>query len=115
MGRIGSNFRVTPRRNKRRNYPINGKGMLPSEYMRRNAALTFIRDRTAVEARHWIGVENLMWSSDYPHNDSTWPNSQAAIERNFEGVSEQDREMILGGNMIRLYNLQDVVAPYGAK
>jgi predicted TIM-barrel fold metal-dependent hydrolase len=94
-----------PRRNKRRNYPINGKGMLPSEYMRRNVALTFIRDRTAVEARHWIGVENLMWSSDYPHNDSTWPNSQATLDYVFAGVPDTDRSLIAAGNAERLYGL----------
>ena len=65
--------------------------------------------------RDLIGVDKMMWGSDYPHFDSTWPNSQAAIERNFEGVPDDEREMILGGNMIRLYNLQDVVEPYGAK
>jgi predicted TIM-barrel fold metal-dependent hydrolase len=47
-----------------------------------------------------------MWGSDYPHFDSTWPHSQQAIERNFKGVPEDEMELILGGNMIRVYNLQ---------
>ena len=32
-----------------------------------------------------IGVENLMWGFDYPHFDSTWPNSQDAIDALFRG------------------------------
>jgi predicted TIM-barrel fold metal-dependent hydrolase len=51
-----------------------------------------------------------MWGSDYPHFDSTFPDSQGAIERNFEGVPESERELILGENMVRVYNLQDVLA-----
>jgi predicted TIM-barrel fold metal-dependent hydrolase len=94
-----------PRRALRRDYPIKGGGMLPSDYVRRNVALTFIRDRTAVEVRDWIGVENLMWSSDYPHNDSTWPNSKETLDYVFAGVSERDRALIQAGNAERLYGL----------
>jgi len=56
-------------------------------------------------------VDRLMWGSDYPHFDSTFPKSLEAIERNFEGVPEDEMELILGGNMMRLYNLQDVIEP----
>ena len=56
-----------------------------------------------------------MWGSDYPHFDSPSPTPGGAIERNFEGVPEDERELILGGNMIRVYGLQDVVTPYGVK
>ena len=52
-----------------------------------------------------------MWGSDYPHFDSTFPKSREAIERNFEGVPEDERRLILGENMVRVYNLQDILAP----
>jgi predicted TIM-barrel fold metal-dependent hydrolase len=58
-----------------------------------------------------IGVDRLMWGSDYPHFDSTFPKSLEAIERNFEGVPEDERDLILRGNMVRLYNLQGVIEP----
>ncbi len=76
---------------------------------RRQVYATFQDDVPGIRCRDLIGVENLMWGSDYPHFDSTWPNSQDAIDRNFKGVPEDERELILGGNMIRVYNLQDVL------
>ncbi len=49
--------------------------MPPSEYFRRQVYATFIQDRAGIRLRDLIGVDNLMWSSDYPHTDTTWPNS----------------------------------------
>ncbi len=92
-----------PRRNIVRDFPIKGKGMLPSEYMKRNVAFTFIYDRSGVEARHWYGVDNLMWSSDYPHNASTWPNSQETLAYLFDGVPEDERLRMVAGNAERIY------------
>ena len=88
-----------------RDFPIKDEGMLPSDYFRRNIAFTFIHDRTAVETRHWIGLENLMWSSDYPHNDSTFPNSAKTLEYLFKGVPDDERQMIVAGNAERIYGL----------
>ena len=52
----------------------------PSEMVRsmekRNVFLTFMRDKAGVMNRGLIGVNRIMWSSDYPHGDSTWPRSQ---------------------------------------
>ena len=55
--------------------------------------------------RNVIGVDNLMWSSDYPHTDTTWPDSKKYIEETFVGVGAEDRYKILAGNAIKLYNL----------
>ena len=46
-----------------------------------------------------------MWASDYPHGDSTWPNSQAVIETNFAGIPDDEKELMLRGNMTRVYGL----------
>jgi predicted TIM-barrel fold metal-dependent hydrolase len=75
----------------------------PSEAFRRHVALTFMRDRPAIALRHFIGVENLLWSSDYPHNDSTWPRSREIIAAYLEGVPEEERRLILGGNAASIY------------
>jgi predicted TIM-barrel fold metal-dependent hydrolase len=55
----------------------------PSEVFRRQVSATFQEDPLGVELRHRIGVENLMWASDYPHIDSTWPRSREVIARDF--------------------------------
>ena len=55
--------------------------------------------------RDLIGVDTQMWSSDYPHSDSTWPNSRKVIEEQFEGVPAADKYKMLAGNAIGLYKL----------
>ena len=62
-----------------------------------------------MRCRDLIGVDKMMWGSDYHHFGSTWPNSQEAIERNFAGVADEEREMILGGNLVEVYVLQDIL------
>jgi predicted TIM-barrel fold metal-dependent hydrolase len=83
--------------------------MSAGDYWRRQVYATFQDDEPGMRCRDMIGVTQLMWGSDYPHFDSTWPKSREAIDRNFAGVPEDERELILGGNMVRVYNLQDVL------
>ena len=52
-----------------------------------------------------LGEDRVMWASDYPHADSTWPESQQAIEENFQGVGPQTRARILCDNARELYGL----------
>jgi predicted TIM-barrel fold metal-dependent hydrolase len=75
----------------------------PSEYFQRQMYCTFIDDSFGVASRHWVGVDNIMWSSDYPHTASTWPRSRAVIERDFKDVNEEERWKILRGNAAKLY------------
>jgi predicted TIM-barrel fold metal-dependent hydrolase len=77
--------------------------LTPSEYFQRQMYCTFIDDPFGVASRHWIGVDNLMWSSDYPHTASTWPRSRAVIERDFKDVSEEEKWKIVRGNVAKLY------------
>jgi predicted TIM-barrel fold metal-dependent hydrolase len=77
----------------------------PSEYLRDNVWYTFQKDPVAVELRERIGVSQLLWASDYPHSDSTWPHSRQVIESDFKGVSASDVEAICGGNAAALYGL----------
>ena len=57
----------------------------PSFYWYRNNAASFIIDRTGVELRNRVGVENMMWSSDYPHHGNDWPYSRKTIEEMMGG------------------------------
>ena len=53
--------------------------MLPSEIFARQVYLTYEDEQIGVELIPRIGVENVMWASDYPHGDSTWPHSRKAL------------------------------------
>jgi len=75
----------------------------PSYYFRRQVAATFQDDRVGVVMRHFIGVKSLMWGSDFPHSDSTWPNSLEVIARDFEGVPDDERRMMTSDNVAALY------------
>ncbi len=53
----------------------------------------------------FLGEDRVMWASDYPHPDSTWPESRQAIEENFKGVAPPARQRILCDNAKDLYGL----------
>jgi uncharacterized protein len=78
---------------------------LPSFYFKRNMYLTFIDEPESVQHLRHLMLDNIMWSTDYPHPACSWPNSQAVIERNFKGVPADEREKILSGNATRVWNL----------
>ena len=75
----------------------------PSEYFRRQVFATFIDDPVGVATRQFIGVDNIMWSSDYPHTVSTWPHSQEVVARDLQGVPEAESRKIVWENAARLY------------
>lgn len=78
----------------------------PSEYFREQMFLTFIGgDRDSLALRHEVGVENIMWSTDFPHPASSWPNSHAIVDEAFVDVPEAERKLIVSGNAARVYGL----------
>jgi uncharacterized protein len=94
----------------RRNSPkVRAEGGLelsPLYYMK-NISFTYITDRFAVHNRQHIGVEQLMWSSDYPHSASDYPFSWRTIESDFFNVPPDEKFQIIAGNAMRLYNLKE--------
>ncbi len=62
-------------------------------------------DWPALATRGFIGVQSLMWGSDYPHTDSTWPCSGEVLDELFEGVSAADRARITRNNVQALYGV----------
>jgi len=55
------------------------------------------------QLRHHIGVVNLLWGSDYPHAESTFPRSREILETILQGVPEEEKAKIAGDNTARLY------------
>ena len=77
--------------------------MKPSEYFKRQGHATFSDDLAALRMIDFIGPEALLWGSDYPHDEGTFPHSQEVIERTFAGLSEEDKRKIVYGNAASLY------------
>ena len=77
----------------------------PSRYWYRNLSATFITDRNGVENRHAVGVENMLWSSDYPHHGNDWPYSRKTITDMMGHIPLDERRLIVGGNAARIFHL----------
>jgi predicted TIM-barrel fold metal-dependent hydrolase len=79
---------------------------LPSTYFHRNVHLTFIDEHVGLQrVRDMLGVENLMWSTDFPHPVTSWPNSRRIVEEQFASIPDDERELIVCGNAARVWNL----------
>lgn len=75
----------------------------PSFYMDRNVYASFIHDRVGILSRNLPGGRNIMWSSDYPHSETSFPHSRDVIARDFEGIPEEDVREIVCDRASRLY------------
>jgi predicted TIM-barrel fold metal-dependent hydrolase len=78
----------------------------PSEYVRRQVQVTFQEDPVAIANRHFTGLRCLMWGSDYPHWEGTWPRSQEAVENLFVGVPEDEVDQIVRRNAVETYKFE---------
>src|SRR6187397_1730681 len=77
-------------------------GMLPSDFFRRNVVLSFQEDAVGIRLRDVIGVDNMMWGSDYPHSESTFPQSRKILAEILDGVPDDEQAKIVGGNTARV-------------
>jgi predicted TIM-barrel fold metal-dependent hydrolase len=78
---------------------------LPSEYIREHCLWGFQFDRVGVELRHKINIDRLIWGSDFPHQESDWPESMTVIENNFAGVPQQEKHKMVCGNAVEFFHL----------
>jgi predicted TIM-barrel fold metal-dependent hydrolase len=79
--------------------------MLPSAYFHRNVFAAFQEDALGIRDRYIIGVDNLLWGSDYPYVESTFPRSRQIIAEILADCSEEERAKVAGGNAARIYRL----------
>jgi predicted TIM-barrel fold metal-dependent hydrolase len=81
--------------------------MPPSEYWARQCFATFQVDTYGISNRDRVGINNIMWTSDYPHAGSDWPYARERIEHHLGNVPERERRLILHDNAMRFYGLND--------
>ena len=97
------NYTYTDRPRRGEWYRFREDGVLPSDFWHRNCFASFQEDGNGVRMRDVIGVETLMWGSDYPHTESTFPRSKAIVEEILADVPDDERRAIVCDNAARLY------------
>lgn len=78
-------------------------GLRPSDFFHRNVVLSFQEDAIGIRLRDMIGVDNMMWGSDYPHSESTFPRSRAILSEILADVPEAEQAKIVAENTARVY------------
>jgi predicted TIM-barrel fold metal-dependent hydrolase len=80
--------------------------VLPSDFFRSNTFISFQEDNIGIQLRSFIGVDNLMWGSDYPHAESTFPRSREIVDRLLDGVPQEEKAKIAGANTARVFHCE---------
>ena len=75
----------------------------PTEVLQRNFWFCTIDDPSSLAGRYRIGVENILFEVDYPHADSTWPDTQAYIEKHYRDVPVEEIRQITHLNAAKLF------------
>jgi len=78
----------------------------PSWYWRNHCYATFMTDPAGLELLHRIGPETVMWSSDYPHQESTFGYTRSSIDAVFAATSVENAQMILGKTALKLFAME---------
>ncbi len=89
----------------RRHLWTEGVRTRPSDIFRRQVYVNFFFETANVPLRHRIGIDNIMWESDYPHTASNYPHSREYVERALATVPEEERQKMLFQNAMRVYRL----------
>jgi predicted TIM-barrel fold metal-dependent hydrolase len=79
---------------------------LPGEYVRDQVFATFFSDPCGGRMMDWFGEDNFMWSSDYPHNESTYGYSGESLASVIDAVGPEAAAAIVGGNIKRFLGLE---------
>src|SRR5262245_32391775 len=85
----------------------------PSDYMRERVFASFFNDAVTGRNLRWWGENNLMWSNDFPHPNSTWPNSLKVIQRDLGHLSLEAQTKVLATNVCNLYGIDPSSLPAG--
>ncbi|MDP6979079.1 MAG: amidohydrolase family protein [Myxococcota bacterium] len=91
--------------------------MSPADYFKRNVRIgASCMPRREADMRNEIGVGTIMWGTDYPHPEGSWPHTKDQLKETFHDLPEQDIAAMLGENAVSFYNLDvEKLAPIVAR
>ncbi|MDQ2649305.1 MAG: amidohydrolase [Actinomycetota bacterium] len=78
----------------------------PSAYFARNVWVTFFRDPLGIELIERLGVDRVLYETDYPHTDTAWPECQDVAETYTSSLSEADAARVVAGNATELFRVE---------
>jgi predicted TIM-barrel fold metal-dependent hydrolase len=81
---------------------------LPSEYLREHAYWGFFEDHIGVKLRHEVGLDRMLWSTDFPHVVTRWPHSLDVLESQMAGVPSEERHQMAAGNAVKFFHLDSI-------
>jgi predicted TIM-barrel fold metal-dependent hydrolase len=87
----------------------------PADVLKRNFWFCTIDDPSTIDTRHRIGVENIMFETDYPHGDGTWPDTQLVLEKAWGHIPPNELRAMCSENAARVFRhpLPATVLPLG--
>ena len=83
----------------------NATPLPPSAYLKRQFFATFENDPIGMSQYKLYGEDNYMWASDFPHRNTTWPNSHKVIAENFAGLPDEVKTKIVYKTVAGLFKL----------
>ena len=78
---------------------------LPSEYIKEHVFWSVQYERVAVELRHHLGVDKIMFATDFPHIECEYPNSKPLVEEIYANVPEEEKQRMWAGNAVEFFKL----------
>jgi predicted TIM-barrel fold metal-dependent hydrolase len=81
-----------------------GTDLSPSDVLLRNFWFCTLDNPSSWCQVDRIGVENILWEVDYPHADSSWPDTQEAVRQQLAGLSDTQRERVTWRNASELFD-----------
>ena len=79
---------------------------LPSEYVKDHILFSVQYERVAVELRHHVGVDHIMFATDFPHIECEWPNSRSFIDEIYADIPQEEIDKIWAGNAVKFFKLE---------
>ena len=88
--------------------------MLPSQVFKERIITCFIDDAFGVENRRYLDIDNISWECDYPHSDSTWPQSPEMAMKYLAGVPDDEIDKITHENAMRHFRYDPFASAPGS-
>ena len=78
---------------------------LPSEYVKEHIYFSLQTEPFAIETRHHLGADKIMYATDFPHHECEYPNTKSVVEELFANVPEEEAYLMKVGNTARFFGL----------